>query len=118
MGSTGASVLKILQNASASVSLVTQLIGSSVVFSVVISDSTKFGLLCRERQTGSDHRCHQWHWAGGGRRARRTRRERRHPRSQQGQDAHCLGSHHGGRRGGADTGGPPPPPPLLTPPSH
>src|SRR5262249_57394457 len=33
--------------------LVTQLIGSSVVFSVVISDSTKFGLLCRERQTGS-----------------------------------------------------------------
>jgi len=71
MGSMGASVLKILQNAIASVRLVTQLVGSSVVFSV----SFQSGLLCRERQTGSDHRCHQWHWAGGGRRARRTRRE-------------------------------------------
>jgi NAD(P)-dependent dehydrogenase (short-subunit alcohol dehydrogenase family) len=80
----------------ASVSLVTQLVGSSVVFSV----SFLSGLLCRERQTGSDHRCHQWHWAGGGRRARRTRRERRHRRSQQGQDAHCLGSRHGGGREG------------------
>src|SRR5436190_20896343 len=69
----------------ASVRLVTQPVGSSVVFSV----SFLSGLLCRERQTGSDHRCHQWHWAGGGRRARRTRRERRHRRSQQGQDAHA-----------------------------
>src|SRR5258706_12474772 len=58
MGSMGASVLKILQNAIASVSLVTQLVGASVVFSV----SFLSGLLCRERQTGSDHRCHQWHW--------------------------------------------------------
>ena len=46
MGSMGASVLKILQNAIAFVRLVTQLVGSSVVFSV----SFKSGLLCRERQ--------------------------------------------------------------------
>jgi hypothetical protein len=67
MGSMGASVLRILQYAIAFLRLVTQLVGSSVVFSV----SFKSGLLCRERQTGSDHRCYQWHWAGGGRRARR-----------------------------------------------
>jgi hypothetical protein len=42
MGSMGASVLKILQNAIASVRLVTQLVGSSVVFSV----SFLSGLLC------------------------------------------------------------------------
>jgi len=49
MGSMGASVLKILQNAIASVRLVTQLVGSSVVFSV----SFLSGLLCRERQTAN-----------------------------------------------------------------
>src|SRR2546421_3449693 len=46
MGSMGASVLKILQYAIAFLRLVTQLVGSSVVFSV----SFKSGLLCRERQ--------------------------------------------------------------------
>src|SRR6266478_4712570 len=62
------------------------------------------GLLCRERQADSDHGCHQWHWLGGGRGARRTRREPRHRRSQQDQDAHCVGSHQGGGREGNDGG--------------
>jgi hypothetical protein len=51
-----------------------------------------------------DHGCHQWHWVGGGRSARRTRRESRYCRSQQDQDAHCVGSHQGGGREESDGG--------------
>jgi NAD(P)-dependent dehydrogenase (short-subunit alcohol dehydrogenase family) len=43
----------------------------------------------------------QWHWVGGGRSTRRARREPRHRRSQQDQDAYCVGSHQDGGREGA-----------------
>src|SRR6516164_10270308 len=76
----------------------------SMVRSSTIGEVTRasrsIGLLCRERQADPDHGCHQWHWVGGGRGARRTRREPRHRRSQQDQDAHCIGSHQGGGEGG------------------
>ena len=61
-------------------------------------------MLCRERQADSNHRCHRWYWVGGGRSAGRTRREPRHRRSQQDQDAHCIGSHQVGGRKGSDGG--------------
>ncbi len=50
------------------------------------------------------HGCPQWHWVGGGRSTRRARREPRHRRSQQDQDAYCVGSHQDGGREGSDGG--------------
>ena len=62
------------------------------------------GLLCRERQADSDHRCHQWHWVGRGRSADRTRRGPRHRRPQQDENPHCVGSHQGGGQERSDGG--------------